>query len=140
MADYMHFSLRLNRDLPEHRRIIKFLDEMDTSKYKSKTSFLVDAIAFYIDCIEDGSLEKLKDVRFRQFSNEYVTKDEFEERMRNLSSDIENKIYREILSAYIGKTVVAPHEEQVKEESMEEDLSQYAEVMDNVMSWSGDDS
>ena len=44
MADYMHFSLRLNRELPEHYKIIKFLDEMDPKKYKSKTKFLADAL------------------------------------------------------------------------------------------------
>ena len=80
MADYMHFSLRLNRDIPEHKRIIKFLDEMDPGKYKSKTAFLASAISFYIACIEDGSLEKLEDRKFREHATDYVTRDEFNAR------------------------------------------------------------
>ena len=39
MADYMHFSLRLNRELPEHYKIIKFLDEMDPKNISRRPNF-----------------------------------------------------------------------------------------------------
>lgn len=88
MADYMHFSLRLNRELPEHYKIIKFLDEMDPKKYKSKTKFLADALYFYIQCIENGSLEKLKNPHFWENSAEFVTRGEFDSRLALYDKDV----------------------------------------------------
>lgn len=150
MADYMHFSLRLNRDIPEHKRIIKFLDEMDPGKYKSKTAFLASAISFYIACIEDGSLEKLEDRKFREHATDYVTRDEFNARFEGLSDSIEKKIYREIISAYIktpiSASAVEPENQKdasgygADDTTLEKDLEQYAGVMDSIMSWSSDDS
>lgn len=155
MADYMHFSLRLNRDVPEQNKIIKFLDEMDPSKYKSKTSFMADAVFFYIQCIEDGSLEKLKDRKFRERTTDYVTRDEFDKRLEGLSDLIEKKIYKEIISACIKAPVPIAMPE-VKndeyqnsinhgvaaksEEKLEDNLGQYAGVMESIMSWSSDET
>lgn len=153
MADYMHFSLRLNRDVPEHNKIIKFLDEMDPGRYKSKTSFLADALFFYIQCIEDGSLEKLKDRKFRERNTDYVTRDELDSRLEGLSDSIEKKIYKEIISAFAKAPIsVSLHETQNMENkdsleetgretaaTLEDDLGQYAGVMDSIMSWSSDE-
>lgn len=152
MGDFMHFSFRLNRNTPKHRKIIKFLDEMDVKKYKSKTNFLADAVLFYIECIEDGTLEKVRDKNFRQFSRDYVTRDEFNERLKLLADSIEKKIYKDLLSSYMGspeKKVYLPDEEVSHESesgdsgggnnSLTDDLSKYAGIMDTVMSWSGPD-
>lgn len=147
----MHFSLRLNRDVPNHNKIIKFFDEMDLSKYKSKTSFLTDAVSFYIECIEDGTLERIKDKKFRRYSQEYVTRDEFNERIDNLADSIENKVFKEILSTYLGgvpsgtvqlqKTEELPESEEDTDsgESLAESLTKYSGVMESVLSWSDDD-
>lgn len=154
MADYMHFSLRLNRELPEHYKIIKFLDEMDPKKYKSKTKFLADALYFYIQCIENGSLEKLKNPHFWESSAEFVTRGEFDSRLEGLSDSIEKKIYKEIMSLYVTIPAQASMPEISKEEykdspvqndggaetTLEDNLGQYAGVMDSIMSWSSDDS
>lgn len=154
MADYMHFSLRLNRELPEHYKIIKFLDEMDPKKYKSKTKFLADALYFYIQCIENGSLEKLKNPHFWENSAEFVTRGEFDSRLEGLSDSIEKKIYKEIMSLYVTMPAQASMSEISKEEykdspvqndggaetTLEDNLGQYAGVMDSIMSWSSDDS
>ena len=154
MADYMHFSLRLNRELPEHYKIIKFLDEMDPKKYKSKTKFLADALYFYIQCIENGSLEKLKNPHFWESSSEFVTRGEFDSWLEGLSDSIEKKIYKEIMSLYVTMPAQASMSEISKEEykdspvqndggaetTLEDNLGQYAGVMDSIMSWSSDDS
>ena len=154
MADYMHFSLRLNRELPEHYKIIKFLDEMDPKKYKSKTKFLADALYFYIQCIENGSLEKLKNPYFWENSAEFVTRGEFDSRLEGLSDSIEKKIYKEIMSLYVTIPAQASMPEISKEEykdspvqndggtetTLGDNLGQYAGVMDSIMSWSSDDS
>lgn len=154
MADYMHFSLRLNRELPDHYKIIKFLDEMDPKKYKSKTKFLADALYFYIQCIENGSLEKLKNPHFWENSAEFVTRGEFDSRLEGLSDSIEKKIYKEIMSLYVTIPAQASMPEISKEEykdspvqndggaetTLEDNLGQYAGVMDSIMSWSSDDS
>jgi hypothetical protein len=149
MGDFMHFSLRLNRNTPKHRKIIQFLDEMDVKKYKSKTNFLADAVLFYIECIEDGTLETVRDKNFRQFSQEYVTRGEFNKRLESMSDSIEKRIYKEILATYINspvKTAPVQHESERQEpvsetednggETLAESLSQYAGIMDSVMSWS----
>ena len=150
MGDYVHFSVRMNRENPKHRKIIKFLDEMDLKKYKSKINFLVEAMSFYIECIEDGSLENVKDKNFRQFSKDYVTRDEFNERLNGLSAVLEKKIYKELLSSYIrqpeqisagestGDKDSASPDDFGEKESLAENLSRYAGVMDSVMSWSDD--
>lgn len=146
----MHFSLRLSRDNPEHQKVIQFLDEMDVKKYKSKTNFIAQAIFFYIECIEDGSLEKLKDKNFRQFSMDYVSREELNEKLKNISDTIEKKVYKEILSVVMGNTtrviqenIPAKQESDVAEDSDEttlaEDLSKYSGVMDSVLSWSEDE-
>ena len=146
----MHFSVRLNRENPKHGKILKFLDEMDLKKYKSKISFLVEAMLFYIECIEDGSLENVKDRNFRKFSKDFVTRDEFNEKFNSLSDVLEKKIYKEILSSYLRHTAAPSLEENVEnkaessldgcaiEESLAENLSRYQGVMDSVMSWSDD--
>jgi hypothetical protein len=152
MGDFMHFSLRLNRNTPKHRKIIQFLDEMDVKKYKSKTNFLADAVLFYIECIEDGTLEAVRDKNFRGFSQEYVTRTELNERLGSIIDTIEKKIYKEILATYINspvKTAPVQYEPEEREsvsggegiggkETLADNLSQYAGIMDSVMSWSED--
>ena len=150
MGDGIHFSLRLSRDNPEHRKVIQFLDEMDVKKYKSKTNFIAQAMVFYIECIEDGSLEKLKDKNFRQFSMDYVSREELNEKLKNISDTIEKKVYKEILSAVMGSTtrvvqenIPANQEPDVAEDGDEttlaENLSKYSGVMESVLSWSEDE-
>jgi hypothetical protein len=122
---------------------------MDVKKYKSKTNFLADAVLFYIECIEDGTLETVRDKNFRQFSQEYVTRGEFNKRLESMSDSIEKRIYKEILATYINspvKTAPVQHESERQEpvsetedngeETLAESLSQYAGIMDSVMSWS----
>ena len=146
----MHISVRLNRENLKHKKIIKFLDEMDLKKYKSKINFLVEAMSFYIECIEDGSIENVRDRNFRQFSKDYVTREEFNERLNSLSDALEKKIYKEILSSYLRQPVVSSLGEKLEskadtsldnpvvEESLAENLSRYSGVMDSVLSWSDD--
>ena len=150
MGDYAHISVRLNRENPKHKKVIKFLDEMDLKKYKSKINFLVEAMSFYIECIEDGSLENVRDRNFRQFSKDFVTRDEFNERLNGITDALEKKIYKELLSSYIKPqeqvTAVKSRgsEEMITpvipagDESLAENLSRYSGVMDSVMSWSDD--
>lgn len=149
MRDCVHFSLRLSRVNPEQKKTIQFLDEMDVKKYKSKTNFIVQAVNFYIECIEDGSLEKLKDKNFRQFSTDYVSREELNEKLKNISDNIEKKVYKEILSAVMGSTtrvvqetvpVMQEHDaaEESNDNTLVQDLSKYSGIMDSVLSWSED--
>lgn len=149
MGDGMHFSLRLSRDNPEHRKVIQFLDEMDVKKYKSKTNFIAQAVSFYIECIEDGSLEKLKDKNFRKFSMDYVSREELNEKLKNISDTIEKKVYKEIISVVMGSTTRVVQEavpvrqepdatEESNDNTLVQDLSKYSGVMDSVLSWSED--
>lgn len=146
----MHISVRLNRENAKHKKIIKFLDEMDLKKYKSKINFLVEAMSFYIECIEDGSLENVRDRNFRQYSRDFVTRDEFNERLNGITDALEKKIYKEFLSSYIKPqeqvTAVESRSNEKNitpvipagDESLAENLSRYSGVMDSVMSWSDD--
>ncbi len=150
MGDYVHISVRLNRENAKHKKIIKFLDEMDLKKYKSKINFLVEAMSFYIECIEDGSLENVRDRNFRQYSRDFVTRDEFNERLNGITDALEKKIYKEFLSSYIKPqeqvTAVESRSNEKNitpvipagDESLAENLSRYSGVMDSVMSWSDD--
>ena len=106
-----------------------------------------------IQCIEDGSLEKLKDRKFRERNTDYVTRDELDSRLDGLSDSIEKKIYKEIISVYAKAPIQAAMPETQNmdnkdsleetgrdaETTLEDDLGKYAGVMDSIMSWSSDD-
>ena len=49
------YTVRLNPTLPEHVKIRNYLDDLDVRLFKSKNSFILDAINYYIDAVEDGS-------------------------------------------------------------------------------------
>ncbi len=51
-----HISVRLNPDDPKHVHIIDVLDDLNLDVHKSKNRFLVNALVYYINSMESGTL------------------------------------------------------------------------------------
>lgn len=49
------YTLRLTNNTPEQIKIKNFLDDLDPSLFKSINQFIIDALDFYIDAVEDGT-------------------------------------------------------------------------------------
>lgn len=57
------YTLRLTSSTPEQIKIRNFLEDLDSSLFKSRNQFIIDALNYYIDAVEDGSaFEERKNV------------------------------------------------------------------------------
>ncbi len=63
--DGFYHTLRLSRRNPNHIRMHQILVDLDKSVYKSQNQFIVDAVEFYINALEEdvitNSVENKKD-------------------------------------------------------------------------------
>lgn len=69
--NYLHFTLRLNMDIPEQMRIARALKNVDSTKYKSQNKYIMDAIEFFMNYSDEGveaDTEKTKFVRKEELS------------------------------------------------------------------------
>lgn len=63
MSDVHRLTIRLNPHDDKERSIISFLDSLDSKKYKSKNSFVIEALEHYISYLSGGSNKLLDDIR-----------------------------------------------------------------------------
>jgi hypothetical protein len=140
MADRVHFSLRFNYDKPEHRRVIEALEDIDRTKYTSKTHFIICALEHYIGYLsqdgESGESKKRGDV---------VTHRELEKALDTAKAEIKSEVYEKLLHCIsLGGAQVQPVRARDDKDQVEtsgdlaDELSKYAGIMDSVMSWSED--
>lgn len=80
----IQYSFRLNLNYPEHLMIHKALMNLDDNLYRSKSTFIIDALDKYVKGISPEVLiEALSD-------RDYITRAEFEE--------LQNKMKEQIIS------------------------------------------
>lgn len=154
MADYHHFSLRFSYDKPEHRKVIDALEEIDRTQYSSKTHFIICAIEHYIKWLSLDDNERWELVRQKKGDGDYVTKKEFEEVYEALKASIKADVYEKMIQYMSGgvrpgtakqnderHTASSGYNEDTPDSSgnLVGDLSQYAGVMESVLSWSEDE-
>lgn len=70
--NYVQYSFKLNLNYPDHMRIHKTLMELDTTIFKSKTAFIIDALDKYIKGVSPEVLFGIN------MSEEYVSRVELE--------------------------------------------------------------
>ena len=153
MADYHHFSLRFSYDKPEHRKVIDALEEIDRTQYSSKTHFIICAIEHYIEWISLDDNERWKLIREKQGEGDYITKSELEAELENAGAKLKVELYEKMMQLMSGNaqmtrvsmvggdnTESSNHSENssASSGSLAGDLSQYAGVMESVLSWSED--
>jgi hypothetical protein len=148
MADYLHFSLRFNYDKPEHRKIIDALENIDRTQHSSKTQFIISALEHYVDWISLDDKTKWALEREKRCVGDVVTKEELEGTLAQLKAEVYEKILQCISSggALVKKdssaVEVQAELQKEKEDSIADNLtgnlSQYAGIMDSVISWSED--
>ena len=154
MADYHHFSLRFSYDKPEHRKIIDALEDIDKTQYSSKTHFIICAIEHYIKWISLDDSERWQLVREKKGEGDYMTREEFESELENYNAKIKAEMYETMIQFMSGSVQKIPsdmagntkasnsnHKDNRSNvsDNLTSDLSQYAGVMESVLSWSEDD-
>ena len=66
--DGFYHTLRLSRRNPNHIRMHQILVDLDKSVYKSQNQFIVDAVEFYINALEEDVITNSGKQK-RQFCN-----------------------------------------------------------------------
>ena len=105
MSDVHRLTIRLNPHDDKERSIISFLDSLDSKKYKSKNSFVIEALDHYISYLLGGNNKLLDDIRqiFREevqvshsvqpaHTNEWnpqLSEEESKENEQNVLDDLE---------------------------------------------------
>ena len=151
MADCLHFSLRFNYEKSEHRKVIDALEDIDKTKYASKTHFIICALEHYIDWIALDDTTRWSIEKERENMNA-VSKKELEDAIESLKASIKADLYEKMFQ-YMSGSVQVGNVKQVNEDlygpkdqnkadkspaDIAEDLSQYSGVMESVLSWSED--
>lgn len=162
--DCRRIPIRFSYDNPEHMRILDTLDDLNLDVHKSKSHFIMNAIAFYIDAIESGNLTNAAVKEQKEKQQEFVTKDELDDRIARISDSIKTELYQDVVK-FLGGMMLTPlanrsefppamqrgvsADKAIEPESEEDDVStgedisktlvQYDNVLSQVMSWSEDE-
>ena len=117
-----HFTVRLSYNNPEHMKVLGILDNLNKDMHKSKNRFIVNAILYYVDSLNNEST-----ISGNAVKSSYVTEKELEGKLKELKSELKSEIYEEILKAALGVKPPSP-----------DTVESYDNVLDKVMSWSED--
>ena len=160
--DCRRIPIRFSYDNPEHMRILDTLDDLNLEVHKSKSHFIMNAIAFYMDAIESGNLTNAAVQKQREMEKEFVTKDELDERLASISGEIKTELYQDVVK-FLGGMMLMPaayrsdfsqnrspdnsyerntgtqgNADSDNEEDISKALGKYDNVLSQVMSWSED--
>lgn len=159
MADYKRVPVRLSYDNPEHVRIMDILDDLNLDVHKSRNQFIINAITFYVEAINNDTLTYTDERKQREMEEKFVTHDDMQEMMDKFSVKIKTELHEEMIKLLAGIVVssggntgipvstagdVTKEEVSVSEnavsahEDLAETLSRYDNVMQQVMNWSED--
>ena len=159
MADYKRVPVRLSYDNPEHVRIMDILDDLNLDVHKSRNQFIINAITFYVEAINNDTLTYTDERKQREMEEKFVTHDDMQEMMDKFSVKIKTELHEEMIKLLASIVVssggntgipvstagdVIKEEVSVSEnavsdhEDLAETLSRYDNVMQQVMNWSED--
>ena len=93
--DGFYHTLRLSRRNPKHIRMHQILVDLDKSVYKSQNQFIVDAVEFYINALEEDVITNSGKQK-RQDS--FATKEELQEVKESLRAEMITEVNKQILS------------------------------------------
>ena len=93
--DGFYHTLRLSRRNPSHIRMHQILVDLDKSVYKSQNQFIVDAVEFYINALEEDVITNSGKQK-RQES--FATKEELQEVKESMRAEMITEVNKQILS------------------------------------------
>ena len=93
--DGFYHTLRLSIRNPNHIRMHQILVDLDKSVYKSQNQFIVDAVEFYINALEEDVITNSGKQK-RQES--FVTKEELQEVKESMRAEMITEVNKQILS------------------------------------------
>ena len=93
--DEFYHTLRLSRRNPNHIRMHQILVDLDKSVYKSQNQFIVDAVEFYINALEEDVITNSGKQK-RQES--FATKEELQEVKESMRAEMITEVNKQILS------------------------------------------
>jgi len=133
------YSLRLNMEIPQHRKIHEVLKDLNPDIYKSKNRFLVNAVELYIDSFEKEELTK-QGSRKKAYGQEYVSREELEswkEQMRyELLTEVRNEVIRMLGGVVSGMRFGTESQIVERREEMEETAEADGTMEKLAMDWS----
>jgi len=162
LADFRRIPVRLNLDNPEHLKIMNILDDLNLDVHKSKNKFIINAISFYVDAIRKDNLTNSDERNRKEQERAFVTQDEMQEQFDKFAEKVRAEVYEEMIRFLAGVAFSSgansnipvmqtkssskeksSYEEETMplstEENVAEALSQYDNVLQQVMSWSEDE-
>lgn len=97
-------AFRLNLNIPEHQLIYRTLSNLNHDMYKSKSSFIIDALEKYIKGITPEMLLGINE------DKNYITREEIEaikeelrvELTKSISQDVTRNMYSGFAAAFMG--------------------------------------
>ena len=89
--DVEQFNLRLNLNNPNHLKIYRTFQDLNTDIHKSRNNFIIEALLRYINGISDEDLT-FTGSKKKQEADRYVTKSEIAE----LETRITAKVMKEV--------------------------------------------
>ncbi len=146
-----HVTVRLSYDNPEHMKIMGILDDLNLSVHRSKNQFIINAIGYYVDMLENGDLTNAAAKKSEE--TRYITEQTFEEELSKMKSAVRTEIYEDIIR-FLGSGMVISKmgfsetdrfqkndrsEAEKAEENVPDTLSRFDNVMQHVMDWSDDE-
>lgn len=110
------YTLRLTSSTPEQIKIRNFLEDLDSSLFKSRNQFIIDALNYYIDAVEDGSaFEERKNVDEAERLEAILTS-----KLQQYVDDRLDRFMGGMITAMSNNVGVATTTKQTTDESQEE--------------------
>lgn len=93
--DGFYHTLRLSRRNPIHIRMHQILVDLDKSVYKSQNQFIVDAVEFYINALEEDVITNSGKQKRQE---NFATKEELQEVKESIRAEMITEVNKQILS------------------------------------------
>ena len=93
--DGFYHKLRLSRRNPNHIRMHQILVDLDKSVYKSQNQFIVDAVEFYINALEEDVITNSGKQKRQE---NFATKEELQEVKESIRAEMITEVNKQILS------------------------------------------
>ena len=154
MEDFIRITFRLSRNNPRHKRIIQILSDLNREIYPTKTRFIVEALDSYIEGIMSDEATNVGKQREESQKKKYISREEYERDKISLKESIRRDLYEDMLKvmssvvlsrAGATEQVVFPALEDRgvappggSEEKSEVDLTQYDDIMKDIVAWAED--
>ena len=141
--DIMRITLRFNQKIPEQARIIGILKDLNKEYHTTMTSFVIEAITYYIDNIPAEAITNAGKAAAEKRDAELMTRGDVENRLDLYDQALKRWLLESFIPTLLGgimrPSLVSgspsfPREGQKPQEKV--DLTEYPEIMKDVLAWS----